>query len=348
MLSVKEKVCSYKALNDGLNHCNKNVTWKDSVLGFNKNRCANLYNLQAELLNGTYKISRYVTFQVREPKVRDIVATRLKDRVFQRSLCDNYLTEEVTRHFIYDNCACQKHKGTDFARRRLKVHLLRYYRKHGERGYVLKLDIKNFFGSTLHSIAKEKIGKLIRDDWARERVFDIIDSFDGDMGIGLGSQVSQLIELAVLNDIDHLIKERYHIKHYIRYMDDMLIIHQSKEYLINLLRVLTEELNKIGLQVSKNKTCISKLGQPTKFLGFRYYLLPTGKVLMTTLRTVVSRAKRRLRKHLNNPRMTLKKIYECLMCFIAHIKKGNNHHLILHLYTYFIRRITYGRLKLQT
>lgn len=342
MSSIKEIVCSYRALNDGLNHCNKNVTWKDSVLGFNKNRCANLYNLHNELMSGTYKINRYITFQVREPKVRDIVATRLKDRVFQRSLCDNYLTAEVTRHFIYDNCACQKNKGTDFARRRFKVHLLKYYRKHGAHGYVLKLDIKNFFGSTLHSVAKEKIGKLIRDRWARERVFDIIDSFDGDRGIGLGSQVSQLIELAVLNDIDHLIKERYQVKGYLRYMDDIILIHESKEYLIYLLDVLTKELNKIGLQISKKKTYIAKLNQPIKFLGFRFYLLPSGKVIMTTLRTVVSRAKRRIRKHIMNPRMTYKKIHECLTCFISHIEKGNNHNLILQIQEYFRRRITYG------
>lgn len=54
---------------------------------------------------GTYELSKYTMFKVYEPKERDIVSTRIKDRVFQRSLCDNYLTEEITRSFIYDNCA---------------------------------------------------------------------------------------------------------------------------------------------------------------------------------------------------------------------------------------------------
>ena len=315
--------------------------WKDSVIGYNKNRCQNLYALSNSLLNGTYTLDRYITFQVREPKVRDIVATRLKDRVFQRSLCDNYLTKEVTRHFIYDNCACQKGKGTDFARRRFKVHLIKFYRDYGSNGYVLSLDIKNFFGSTNHEIAKQQIGKLIRDDWARERVFEIIDSFRGKEGIGLGSQISQLIELSMLNDLDHSIKEMWHIEHYIRYMDDIKIIHQSKEHLVNLLKYIGEELEKLGLKINKDKTFIAKLSQPSRFLGFSYHYTKTGKIIMTANRDNVKRAKRRIKKQLKNPRMTLAKVRQCVACYIAHIKKGNNYNLIHRIYQYYERRLRY-------
>ncbi len=341
MTTIKQIVCSYKALNNALNHCNHNVMWKDSVLGYNKNRCQNLYALSNSLLNGTYTLDRYITFQVREPKVRDIVATRLKDRVFQRSLCDNYLTKEVTRHFIYDNCACQKGKGTDFARRRFKVHLIKFYRDYGSNGYVLSLDIKNFFGSTNHEIAKKQIGKLIRDDWARERVFEIIDSFRGKEGIGLGSQISQLIELSLLNDLDHSIKEMWHIEHYIRYMDDIKIIHQSKQHLVSLLKYIDEELEKLGLKINKAKTFIAKLSQPSKFLGFSYHYTKTGKIIMTANRDNVKRAKRRIKKQLKNPRMTLAKVRQCVECYIAHIKKGNNFNLIHRIYQYYERRLRY-------
>jgi hypothetical protein len=340
-MTIKEIVCSYKSLSKALNHCNSNVMWKDSVIGYNKNRCQNLYALSNSLMNDTYEIDRYITFQVREPKVRDIVATRLKDRVFQRSLCDNYLTKEVTRHFIYDNCACQRGKGTDFARQRFKVHLQKFYRKHGANGYVLSLDIKNFFGSTNHEIAKKQIGKLIRDDWARERVFEIIDSFSGKEGIGLGSQISQLIELSMLNDLDHSIKEAWRIEHYIRYMDDIKVIHQSKEYLVQLLLFISKELNKLGLAINKDKTFIAKLSQNTKFLGFSYHYTKTGKIIMTANRDNVKRAKRRIKKQLNNPRMTLAKVKQCLQCYIAHIKKGNNFNLINRIYQYFERRLGY-------
>lgn len=343
MTSIKEIVCCYKSLSQALNHCNHNVMWKDSVIGYNKNRCQNLYALSNSLMNGTYKIDRYITFQVREPKVRDIVATRLKDRVFQRSLCDNYLTKEVTRHFIYDNCACQKGKGTDFARKRLKVHLQKFYRKYGNYGYVLSLDIKNFFGSTKHEVAKRQIGKLIRDDWARERVFEIIDSFNGEEGIGLGSQISQLIELSMLNDLDHSIKEKWRIKHYIRYMDDFKIIHQSKDYLVRLLAYIGEELSKLGLTINKDKTFIAKLSQTTKFLGFGYHYSKTGRVIVRATRDSVRRAKRRIKKQISNPRMTLAKVKQCVECYISHIKKGNCYNLIKRIYQYYERRLRYAQ-----
>lgn len=79
-------------------------------------------------------ISPSERYKVYEPKERDIVSTRIKDRVFQRSLCDNYFYDTMTKSFIYDNCACQDGRGTEFARKRLICHLQKYYRKHGTEG----------------------------------------------------------------------------------------------------------------------------------------------------------------------------------------------------------------------
>lgn len=177
-------------------------------------------------MDGTYDIDKYTIFYVHEPKERKIVSTRIKDRVFQRSLCDNYLTAEVSKSFIYDNCACQEGKGTKFARERLKCHMQRFYRKNGTNGFVLKCDLSNYFGSTRHDVAVAAIKKRVDDEWVVAEVERIIRSFnDGDdpeVGMGLGSQVTQLVELAVLDDFDHFIKEQLHIKQYIRYMDDFI------------------------------------------------------------------------------------------------------------------------------
>lgn len=42
---------------------------------------------------------------------------------------------------------------------------------------------------------------------------------------------SQILAIFYLNDMDHFIKEKLKIKYYIRYQDDFLLFHQSKEYL---------------------------------------------------------------------------------------------------------------------
>lgn len=131
---IKEQVCSFGNLYKAMHKCKHNVMWKDSVAGFVKNGLKNCAKLNRELMGGTYQISKYSVFVIHEKKTRTIVSTRIRDRVFQRSLCDNYLYDELTRHFIYDNCACLIGKGTDFARDRLKCHLQKFYRKHGRNG----------------------------------------------------------------------------------------------------------------------------------------------------------------------------------------------------------------------
>jgi hypothetical protein len=84
-----EQVISFDNLYKGLKESCRNIRWKDSTVGYEGNALKNTYRLRQALLNGTYKIDRYQHFTIYEPKRRDIVATRLKDRQFQRSLCDN-------------------------------------------------------------------------------------------------------------------------------------------------------------------------------------------------------------------------------------------------------------------
>ncbi len=231
--------------------------WKDSTAGFVKNGLKNCLKLHEELMSGKYKLMPYSVFVIHEKKTRIIASTKMRDRVVQRSLCDNYLYHELTKGFIYDNCACIKGRGTDFARNRLKRHMQRHFRKYGLNGYVLKIDIRDYFGSTPHYVAKQAVAKRVGDPWARQMVFDVIDSFQylsPDKGIGLGSQISQLVQLSVLDDIDHEIKETLKIKGYVRYMDDFILIHESKDYLKHCLEIIKSEIEQLGLEINPNKT----------------------------------------------------------------------------------------------
>lgn len=112
----------------------------------------------------------------------------------------------------------------------MTTHLRRYYNEHGTDGWVLKCDIYHYFQSIRHDIAKAAIYKRVTDKAIAARACEIVDSF-GEIGLGLGSQVSQLVALAVLDDLDHFIKERLRVKHYIRYMDDFILVHEDKAFL---------------------------------------------------------------------------------------------------------------------
>lgn len=316
---------TFKELYKGLKKSCCNVRWKDSVTGYEANGLKNTYLLRQSLLDGTYKISGYQRFKVHEPKEREIVATRLKDRQFQRSLCDNVLYPQITRSFIRDNCACQRGKGVDDALDRLTVHLRRYYFKHGPNGWALKCDIRHYFAETPHDVAKAAIRKRLTDQRAAYYTDAIIDSFGGDKGIGLGSQVSQITELAVLDDLDHYIKERLRIKHYLRYMDDFILIHEDKNVLRAALAEIEKRLSALGMTLNK-KTQILPLKNGVLWLKWRFVLTDTGKVIRKICMKSVVRERRKLRKMAKLAvagRIPVAAITESFITWKAHAQRGN-------------------------
>lgn len=346
VVSMKDKTIedaiTFKELYKGLKKSCCNVRWKDSVSGYEANGLKNTYNLRNSLLNGTYKISGYQRFNVHEPKEREIVATRLRDRQFQRSLCDNVLYPQITRSFIRDNYACQRGKGVDDALDRLTVHLQRYYRKHGASGWVLKCDIRHYFAETPHDVAKEALRKRLTDKRAAYYTDMIIDSFGGDVGIGLGSQVSQITELAVLDDLDHHIKERLRIKRYLRYMDDFILIHEDKAVLQNALQEIAERLAEIGLTLN-GKTQIFPLKHGILWLKWRFILTDTGKVIRRISEKSVVRERRklcRMAKLIKEGKTTAKSMKESFVTWKAHAQRGNCRKIIADMETLLNRLLS--------
>lgn len=325
MNKTVDDAITFEELYKGLKLSCRNVRWKDSVTGYEANGLKNTYLLRQSLLDGTYIISGYQRFRVHEPKEREIVATRLKDRQFQRSLCDNVLYPQITRSFIRDSCACLRGRGVDDALNRLTVHLQRYYRKHGAKGWVLKCDIRHYFAETPHNVAKAAIRKRLTDQRAAFYTDQIIDSFGGDTGIGLGSQVSQLTELAVLDDLDHYIKERLRIRHYLRYMDDFILIHEDMAVLENALKDITEKLAALGLTLN-SKTQIYPLKQGVIWLKWRFILTDTGKVVRRIGRKSVVRERRKLKrmaKLAESGRISADALKESFNSWKAHAQRGN-------------------------
>lgn len=276
--------------------CKKNVGWKRSVIDYTQHGLYRLYLLKKDMDRGTYKPIEGYKFTIYEPKQRDIISTRFRDRVPQRSLTDNYLSKVVGQNFIRENTACQTNKGTDYARGILKANLNDFYSIYGTEGYWLKIDVKSFFGSIDHDIAKAVMRKLIPDNWAYQMVVDEIDSHEAKVGLGLGSQLNQIIALAMLNDLDHRITEKEGCLFYDRYVDDIIILSPTKERLQELKNVIVEELAKKRLRINLKKTQIAKITQPLHFLGFSFALHDTGRVTMKVLPPKISKRRRKLKR----------------------------------------------------
>lgn len=313
----------------GLKKSCKNVRWKTSVSQFELNALKNTAIAIQEIESGKYKLSPYQEFEIFEPKRRHITATRIKDRQIQRSICDTTLYETITKSFIYDNCACQIGKGTQFAMERLKHHLGRFYRTHKSNdGYFLKCDIHHFFESIDHDILKEQLRQRIGDANLCKMVEDIVDSF-GDKGIGLGSQVSQLIALMYLDKLDHYIKEELRIKHYVRYMDDFILIHEDRDYLRYCLKQIRAQLDDLRLTLN-SKTAIHGLRRGVCFLNWKYILSTTGKVIMIQNKHRVAKKRRKIKAMLRKG-VDVRRV---LQSMIAHLSKGNTYKVIKELRCY--------------
>lgn len=323
-----EEVISFDELYKGLKQACKNVRWKDSTVGYENNILKNTYKLRRDLISGSYKIEKYQRFTIYEPKKREIVATRLKDRQFQRSLCDNGFYDQITRSFISDNCACMRGRGVDYTLNRITAHLRKYRQQFGSDGWILKCDIRHYFQSIRHDVAKAAICKRVKDPEIAFRACEIVDSFGGDTGIGLGSQVSQLVALAVLDDLDHYIKERLHVKYYVRYMDDFLLLDPDKDFLRKCKAEIEEKLAELGLELN-GKTTLYPLKQGVKMLQWRFIITGSGKIVRKMNKSKQSRQRRKMRKIYEKEKSgdyapgTTK---ESLVSWLANASRGNTYY----------------------
>ena len=110
----------------------------------------------------------------------------------------------------------------------------------------------------------------------------------------MGNQSSQWFALYYLDRLDRLIKEKLRIKGYVRYMDDGVLIHESKEYLQECLRQLQKLVAEEKLEFNQ-KTQIFPVSQGVGFLGWHFYMTDTGKVLHRLRTSNKKRFKRRLK-----------------------------------------------------
>lgn len=291
-----KKVFTYTHLWKSYKNCKKGVNWKASTHKFTTNAPLNVFRLFIALQTGKFKSPGFYEFDIYERgKHRHIKSVRIEERVVQRCLCDYCIVPVLARTFIYDSGATLKGKGYDFAIDRVRTHLQRHYRKHGAEGYVLLFDFSKFFDNISHEQIKSILSSHFRDQRILNLIFHFIDAF-GDKGLGLGSQISQVLALAAADKLDHFIKEQLQIKGYVRYMDDGWLLHESKEFLQECLEQIKAKCREDGLILNEKKTHIVKLSRGFTFLKVKYYLTDNGKVIRKISRESVTRERRKLKK----------------------------------------------------
>lgn len=179
--------------------------------------------------------------------------------------------------------------------------------------YVLKMDVKKYFDSIPHEILKAKFAKLIHDQAFLNVLNEVVDAVPGDRGIPIGFYTSQWFANWYLTELDHYIKEVLHAKHYVRYMDDMVVFGGNKRELHEMQEKIAQYLDeRLGLRMKENwqvylfhyvKKNGEEIGRDLDFMGFRFYRNRT-----TLRRSIMMKASRKAAKVAKKQRKT---IHDC-------------------------------------
>ena len=106
---------------------------------------------------------------------------------------------------IRRNGASQKGKGLSFHHEELKRILREHFRKHGRKGYVVLMDLKQFFPSAPHAAIYERHRRLILDPEIRAVADTVVAAVPGGVGMPLGVEPSQMEMVALPSTVDNWI-----------------------------------------------------------------------------------------------------------------------------------------------
>lgn len=236
-------------------------------------------------LVSSYHVGKYRQKKIYEPKPRIVMALQYRDRVVQWAYYQ-ILNPLFDRQYITHSYGCRDGKGTTAARKQLQTWIRKASRS-SKKWYVLKLDIAKYFYRVDHEILMKIISRHIKDELILRDLYSLINCEDTAFGLPAGVQpelckqedwlynrgmpignlTSQMFANIYLNELDQFCKHDLHIRYYIRYMDDIIILWPDKKELFQILaeieRFLDEELH---LELNK-KTCIRPAWLPVTFVG---------------------------------------------------------------------------------
>lgn len=274
--NVWRQIVSWENLLLAAHRAEKGKRRKHNVARFNMNRERRVFQLQEDLVSWRYKPGPYREFTVYERKPRVICAAPFRDRIVHHALC-NVIEPVFDRTFINDSYACRVGKGTHAAADR-------YTEFSRKKRYVLKLDIRQYFPSIDHGILYQELSRGICDKDVLWLIRLILASKgdDGSLwpsgkGIPIGNLTSQFFANVYLNRFDHWMKEEMGCTYYLRYVDDMVILSDSKHWLHDLITPAKEKLASLRLTIHPRKCTVFPVNEGCDFMG--YWIWPNHRRL---------------------------------------------------------------------
>lgn len=148
----------------------------------------------------------------------------------------------------------------------------------------------------------------------------------GGIGMPLGNLTSQFFANVYLNELDQFVKHILKVRHYIRYVDDFVLLYPSQGYLRNCKDQIKQFLKfKLKIELHPEKSKIIFLNRGVDFLGLRIF--PHHTILR---KKNLRKFKRKLEvysKEYFGQLIEYDTIYDFLEGWCAHSKNANTYKL---------------------
>ena len=233
--------------------------------------CTNLPKLMRLLKSGSYKPKplKRVYIPKGKAKLRPLGIPVVECRIAQEVL--RQLISPIFEKLFHENSygfrpgrSCHQ-----------AVKKVREYIKDGYT-YVVDADIKGFFDNIPHKLIMKELTSEIADG----NILDLIERFlksgvmeEGQLrpttkGTPQGGVISPLLANIVLNNMDHELEAKGY--KFVRYADDFVICCKTRQEAIEALEYVKDIIEKMGLELSQEKTKIVNIKEGFDFLGFHF------------------------------------------------------------------------------
>lgn len=324
-------------LRKGARLSRKGVGKKASVQKYFINELYNETVSRNKILHGKDIREGFIEFDLRERgHDRHIRAMHFRERVIQRVICDFALIPVLTRSLVYDNGASLKGKGIHFAIYRVRDMLRRYFRVHGNfDGFVWLADFSKYFDNISHGEVWKMLDRYFDDDALKTLAWRFVEAF-GEKGIGIGSQVSQIIAVSYPNRADHWLKEIAQIGTSCRYMDDTQAVSENRERLITAYENMCALWKTMEIQINAPKSHIIPMRKFT-FLKVRYQCFHSGRAVMKPCKKSFIRIRRHLRafrRFVDAGKMTVQQVLCAYQSWYGYQQHFNCHNALRNMDKY--------------
>lgn len=308
---------TFAALVQAYYDCRQHKRNTKSALEFEIHLEKNLGALFDELALGTYRPGRSICFVVTHPKPREVWAADFRDRVVHHFLY-NAIGPRFEAGFIADSCACIKGRGTMYAAERLESKVRSITQNWKQPAYYLKMDLANFFVSIDKRVLWEQLqSKIIEPNWlwlagvvlwhdpresyelrCKPSLLELVPQHKRltnqppHLGLPIGNLSSQFFANVYLNALDQHVKHQLRCRHYIRYVDDFVLLDSDPKQLTKWQSVIEEWLPaNLGVHHNPKKTIRQPINRGVDFVG--QVVLPHRRIMRRrSLRNAIQRIRK--------------------------------------------------------